>query len=122
MLDLLTPTDHAGAYEWASVFLAHFTLGLGLTAIVAALLDLLADEWTEPGDLAPALVTFCYLVIWEGLVQRYGAGLTDAALDTFAVGIGGLSGLLLWRRKGAALGIVLAIGAFVLWRGVERRK
>ena len=50
MMDLLTPTNHAGAYEWASVYLAHFAIGLFLTAIVAALLDAIDGLSLRVGD------------------------------------------------------------------------
>ena len=124
-MDLLTPTDHAGAYEWASVYLAHFGIGLVLTAAVAALLDW-ADRQTrldlDVGTLAPWLVTVVYLIGWEMGLQRLGAGWPDALVDTLAVGLGGFVGLSLWRRAGVKLAVALAIGAAVLWRGVRARK
>lgn len=122
MLDLLTPTDHAGAYEWASVFLAHFAIGLALTALVAAVLDAIDGFELSVGDTAPVLVVAGYFVAWEGMVQRYGAGLADAAVDTLAVGLGGLAGLFLWRRAGVRLAAVLAVAIAALWRGVRARK
>ena len=75
-MDLLTPTDHAGAYEWASVFLAHFAIGLFLTAVVAAVLDALDGLQLNIGDTAAAIVTVAYLVAWEMGLQRLGAGLS----------------------------------------------
>ena len=122
MMDLLTPTNHARAYEWASVFLAHFAIGLFLTAIVAALLDAIDGLSLRVGDTAAAIVTGVYLVAWEMGLQRLGAGWPDALVDTFAVGLGGLCGLFLWRRAGVRLAIALAAGAAVLWRGVRARK
>ena len=81
-MDLLTPTDHAGAYEWASVFLAHMALGLGLVALVSAVLDWAAGDWMDGvGEVAAVIVAVVYLIAWEGFVQRYGAGLMDAALS-----------------------------------------
>lgn len=122
MLDLITPTDHAGAYEWAAVFLAHFTIGIALTALVAAALDAMDSFALSVGDVSPVLVTAVYFVAWEGIVQRYGAGLADAAVDTLAVGIGGASGLYLWRRAGVRLAAAIALAGAVLWRGVRARK
>lgn len=121
-MELLTPTNHAGAYEWASVYLAHYAIGLFLTAIVAALLDAIDGLSLRVGDTAAAIVTGVYLVAWEMGLQRLGAGWGDALVDTFAVGLGGLSGLFLWRRAGIRLAIALAAGAAVLWRGVRARK
>jgi hypothetical protein len=122
-MDLLTPTNHADAYEWASVFLAHMAIGLGLTALVSTLLDWLADGLIgKTGEVATLLVTSVYLVVWEGFAQRYAAGLADATLDTLAVGCGGLLGLFLWRRAGAKAAGVLGVALFALWRGVRTRK
>ena len=121
-MDLLTPTDHAGAYEWASVFLAHFAIGLFLTAVVAAVLDALDSFRLNIGDTAAAIVTGVYLVAWEMGLQRLGAGWPDALVDTLAVGLGGVSGLFLWRRNGHGLAAALALGVAVLLRGVGMRK
>jgi len=116
-MDLLTPTDHAAAYDWAAVFLAHLSIGLALTAVVAALLDW-ADGRSEfdldVGATAPWLVTVAYLILWEMGLQRLGAGWPDALLDTLAIAIGGAAGLFLWRRAGAKLAFVLMIGAVAL--------
>lgn len=122
ILDLLIPTDHAEPYLWAVVYLAHFAVGLFLTALVAALLDALDDLRLNVGDTAPALVTVGYLVIWEMGVQRLGAGLPDALLDTLAIGLGAASGLYLWRRDGKRLAVALSFAAAVLWRGVRTRR
>lgn len=123
-MDLLTPTDHAGAYEWASVFLAHFALGLGLSAGVAALLDWFdhrSGTNLDVGDLAPFLVTVVYLVAWEMGVQRLGAGWPDALIDTTAIASGGYAGLFLWRRAGLGLSLALIIAVWTLWQGVGVR-
>lgn len=122
-MDILTPTDHAGAYEWASVFLAHMALGLGLVALVSAALDWAAGDWMDGvGEVAAVIVAVVYLVAWEGFVQRYGAGLMDAATDTLAVASGGLLGLLLWRRAGIKAAGVIALSGLALWLGVRARK
>lgn len=122
-MDLLTPTNHADAYEWASVFLAHMAIGICLTALVAVLLDWLADGLIgKTGEVAALLVTSVYLVAWEGFVQRYAAGLDDATLDALAVGCGGLLGLFLWRRAGAKAAGVIGVALFALWRGIGARK
>jgi hypothetical protein len=122
-MDLLTPTDHAGAYEWASVLLAHAMIGLGLTAAVSALLRWADDEaWLgHVGEVALLLVAFVYGVAWEGLAQRYGAGLMDSAVDTLAVFCGGWIGLAAWRRRGVAIAAGMAVMAFVAWLGIRRR-
>ena len=121
-MDLLTPTNHAGAYEWASVFLAHFALGLGLTALVAAILDWIDSFEMDIGDVAPVLVTAGYLVRWEMGVQRLGAGWPDALVDTLAMGLGAYAGLFLWRRQGGRLALVIAVAAAAIWQGVRARR
>lgn len=121
-MDLLTPTDHAGAYEWASVLLAHAMIGLGLTAAVSAFLRWVADDWIgDVGGAALLLVVFVYGVAWEGLAQKYGAGLMDSAVDTLAVACGGWIGLAAWKRRGWAIAAGVAVMALVSWRGIRRR-
>ena len=114
VMDLLTPTNHADAYEWASVLLAHFTVGLVLTAIIAAV-----TEWRA--WVALACVIAAYGLLWEGAVQHLGAGVADAFVDTFAVAIGGLVGLSAWLRRGVMLAAGVAALAGVLWAGVRKR-
>jgi len=119
-MNLTTPTDHAGAYEWAAVLLAHGFIGLALVAVVAVLLD--AAEWiTDTGRTAWVAVVLCYALLWEGAVQRYGAGLGDAATDTAAVALGGAVGLLAWSRQGVALAVALVALCGLLWRGIRGR-
>ena len=124
MLDLLTPTDHAGAYEWASVLLAHFAIGLALVAVLSAVLLVL--RWLVgkigAGKAALLIVVIVYAVIWEGLAQAYGAGLPDALVDTLAVAMGGLAGLSAWMRRGALVALSLAVTAGVAVAGVWRRR
>lgn len=122
-LDLLTPEAQAGAYEWASVLLAHFAIGLALVAVVSAVLDAMVDDWLRPmGSVALVLVVVVYAVAWEGLVQRYGAGLLDAGVDTLAVAMGGLAGLSAWLRRGALVAASLVVTAGVAVAGVWRRR
>ena len=123
MLDLLTPTAHAGAYEWASVFLAHAMIGLGLTALVSLILSWVDDDgWLgDVGAVALLLVVFVYGAAWEGLAQRYGAGLMDSAVDTLAVFCGGWIGLAAWRRRGVAIAAGMAVMALASWLGIRRR-
>ena len=124
MLDILTPTDHAGAYEWASVLLAHFAIGLALVAVLSAVLLVL--RWLVgkigAGKAALLIVVVVYAVIWEGLAQAYGAGLPDALVDTLAVAMGGLAGLSAWMRRGALVALSLAVTAGVAVAGVWRRR
>ena len=123
MLDLLTPTDHAGAYEWASVLLAHFAIGLALVAVLSAVLDAIAGEWIGgTGRVSLLIVAAVYLIAWEGLAQGYGAGLSDALVDTLAVAMGGLAGLSAWMRRGALVALSLAVTAGVAVAGVWRRR
>jgi hypothetical protein len=114
MMDLTTPTDHAMAYEWLVVLMAHGGVGLFATACLAALL--------RDGALAWVYVAIIYAVMWEGAVQHYGAGIGDAAVDTFAVAAGGLMGWLAWERRGVLLALVFAIFAAVAAIGVRSRK
>jgi hypothetical protein len=122
VVDLLTPEAQTSAHYWASVLLAHAMIGAVLASAGAALF---ARLW--PSMLAwPSSVqvlTIGYAGLWEGAVQRLGAGLADAAVDTVAVAGGALVAWGLWahrrgmvRRASVALAVVLAVG---VWR---RRK
>lgn len=121
-MNLATPTDHAGAYEWLVVLMAHGGVGLLLTAFLAWALDWMAGDWVDGGGLAWVASVILYGLGWEGAVQRFGAGLGDAAVDTFAVAAGGLIGWLAWDRRGFLLGAVFAIFAVVAAIGVRGRK
>ena len=123
MLDLLTPTDHATAYEWAAVLLAHAALGLALVAAVAAVLEALAGEWIDDlGGVSWAIVVLAYAVAWEGIIQRLGAGWIDAGADSLAVACGGAFGVFLWQRFPARAAAVAGLLGLALWLGVRVRR
>jgi len=121
-MDLTTPVDHADAYTWAAVALAHAMIGLVAVAIVAALITR-AAPWIEGrGRLALVIVGGLYMLVWEIGVQGVGAGWADALTDAAFVAAGGAVGLLTWQRRGAALALVLAAAAAALWGGINRRR
>ena len=118
-MNLTTPTDHAGAYEWAAVYLAHMALGVALVAVIAASLSLVL--WRQ-GAWAAVIASVAYGALWEGAVQRLGAGVADAAVDWSAVTMGAAVGYAAWSHAGGWLaGALLAAGA-ILWRGVRARR
>lgn len=84
-LDLTTPTDHADAYPWASVLLAHGFIGLWMWVTVS---------FVVPPLLGAVAVPAAYLLAWEGAVQRCAAGILDALVDTAGVVIGPVFGIL----------------------------
>ena len=125
-MDLLTPEAHAGTYEWAAVLLAHFALGGYATACLAYV-----SRWMIPsshrlhgqfalGTLLATLATL-YGVVWEGLVQGYGAGLMDAAVDTIAVICGGVAAWAAWHQRARLIGVALSIMAAVAAIGIRKR-
>jgi hypothetical protein len=123
MTELLTATDHAGWYEWASVYLAHAFIGLFLVALVAAVLDWWAGDWIDGiGVVALVMVTALYGLVWETGVQGLAAGVPDAALDTAAVALGGLAGASAWARNGMTLAGALVASAGLLVAGIARRR
>ena len=123
MLDLTTPEAQDNAYFWLVVLLAHAALGLALVGAVAALLDRIAGEWIDrTGDLALIIVAVGYAALWEGAVQRFGAGLVDAAVDTVAVACGGAVGLWAWRRNGLGVAAGIIALSAVAWAGVRKRQ
>ena len=122
-MDLTTPTAHADGYIWLVVLMAHAGIGLALVAVLAAVLDALARDWVDgAGGVAWVIVVLCYGIVWEGIVQEYGAGMPDAFVDTFAVAMGGLIGLSAWARRGACLAGALFLFAAVAVAGVRSRK
>jgi hypothetical protein len=120
-LDLLTPTDHAGAYEWAAVALAHVAIGLALVAVIAAMITRAAPWIDGRGRLALVIVATAYLLGWEIGVQAVGAGWSDALLDTAMVAAGGALGVLAWQRRGGGIAAVLGGVALTLWAGIKER-
>lgn len=113
-MDLTTPTDHASAYEWAAVLMAHGFIGLVMVASLAWITGRLRVSFW--------IISAGYLILWEGGVQRFGAGGTDALVDTFAIMAGGLIGLAAWTRRGAAVAASVALMVWVLTWGVRLRK
>jgi hypothetical protein len=126
MLDLIasmlaSPEAQADPYIWAAAFTGHMAVGLGLTAAVAWPLSGFARDWVDGvGALALLLVVVAYAVIWEALLQRLGAGVMDAAIDTAAVFLGGLIGVAAWERRGPVIGAALIAALAFLARGVRR--
>lgn len=121
-MDLTTPVDHADAYIWAAVALAHLAIGLVLTAVLAAILSRLAPGASGAGRAALGLVTAGYFWGWEGSVQGFGAGAADALLDTAMIATGGALGLLAWRRDGRRLTAVILAAALALAAGIAVRR
>ena len=121
-MDLTIPVDHADAYTWAAVALAHLAIGLVLTGALAAILSRLAPGASGAGRGALGLVTAGYFWGWEGGVQGFGAGPADALLDTAMIATGGALGLLAWRRKGTALAAVILAAGLALAQGIRSRR
>jgi hypothetical protein len=121
-MDLTTPVDHADAYTWAAVALAHLAIGLVLTGALAAILSRLEPGVPRTGLHALGLVTALYLLGWECAVQGLGAGIADALLDTAMIATGGALGLLAWRRKGKALAAVIIAAGLALAHGIRSRR
>ena len=117
-MNLTTPTDHAGAYEWAAVYLAHMALGVALVAVIAAALSLFL--WRQ-GAWAVLATSAAYGALWEGAVQRLGAGLADAAVDWSAVTLGAIVAHAAWYHAGGAIAAALMAAGAILWRGVRAR-
>lgn len=122
VMDLTTPVDHADAYTWAAVALAHLAIGLVLTGALAAILSRLAPQTSGAGRAALGLVIGGYGIGWEVVVQGVGAGLADALLDIAMVATGGVLGLLAWRRKGKALAAVILAAGLALAHGIRSRR
>lgn len=113
-------------YGWLTNQMSHMLLGLAITALLAWILGCLMSRAMEM-DVAmhgPALVIVAvvYFFGWEGLWQRYGAGMWDALADTAFMTIGGLLGVSAWARRGGRVALAMGAAAVMLGAGVWRRK
>lgn len=121
-MDLLTPTDHADAYTWAAVLLAHSLLGAVAWGFFGWLLSKSEDltmSWREASFYA---VSIAYFFGWEIGVQRVGAGWADAIIDTIAFSYGALMAWGLWAHRAKLVGLSVAVLAAVGLAGVWRRR
>ncbi|MFN4091240.1 MAG: hypothetical protein ACK4QW_19660, partial [Alphaproteobacteria bacterium] len=97
-------------------------IGLVLTGAGAAALSRLEPGVPRTGLHALGLVSALYLVGWEWAVQRFGAGLADALLDTAMIATGGAIGLLAWRRDGRRLAAVIVAAGLAVTHGIRSRR
>jgi hypothetical protein len=112
-VSLFDPLDENDPEAWALRFLSHFALGLFAWHSLI---------WVMPPVHAAWVVPAVYFVGWEALVQRLGAGLRDAAVDTWATALGAVTGLQLLLGP-SLLGFValFLIAAGSLFAGIWRR-
>lgn len=119
LLDLLvdmlrSPEAQADAYTWGAVLLAHFAIGLFLTAVVGTV----TGVWR-----AALIVSVGYLLLWEGAqLALFGAGIADSLVDAAAVACGAVVAAGAWRNRGPAVAAALALLAVIGIRGVGRRR
>jgi hypothetical protein len=100
------PTDPA---EWAAVFAGHVAVGVGLAALAV---------WAGlPFWAAPV----AYLVAWEGVYQRFGAGLWDALVDTWAVALGAGIIWAAWSQVAPGVAAGVALASVSVGLGIWRR-
>lgn len=111
MMGLTTPTDHDDAYVWVTVLTAHAAIGMVLTVELHEAFPL----W-----IAATIAWVGYLLAWEGLVQRFGAGLLDALVDAAGVTAGvayGIGTFFAWPGyRWAALGLFAIVAAGGVWK------
>lgn len=110
---IFPPGSSPTAAGWAAEFGGHMAVGLVLCAVAALVVPSL---WR-----AALVAAVAYGALWEGLWQRLGAGLPDAALDTFAVACGAIIGAAAWRHKGPVIAGTIAAATAVLVAGIRRR-
>jgi hypothetical protein len=107
------------AYGWLTNQTGHVLLGLVLTAIVAVIMRAVVE--TDMRREALLVVSVAYLVVWEGLIQTWGAGFLDALADTAFVALGGIIGVTAWGQKGGQLAVAFVTMAGIMAAGVARR-
>lgn len=105
---IFSPENHTDPAQWAAVFAGHVAVGVALAAL-AVWIGL--PVWAAP---------LAYLLFWELLIQRLGAGLVDALVDAGAVAIGSGTIWAAWINDAPALaGFILAgmVGVAIgIWR------
>lgn len=106
---IFPPMSEEDPAYWAAAFAGHVAVGSGLAAI-AVWADLPA--WTAP---------FLYLLVWEGIVQRLGAGGKDALVDTWAVALGAGMIWAAWEHVAPAIAGCIVLSGLSVWLGVRRR-
>lgn len=123
----MTPDAFANDwYGWLTNQMAHALLGLAVTALLAWVLGAFMSRAFEMDvpmhGPAVAILAVVYFTAWEGVWQRYGAGMGDALADTAFMALGGLLGVSAWARKGGRVALAMAVGAALLMAGAWRRR
>jgi hypothetical protein len=62
-----------------------------------------------------------YLAVWEGAIQRFGAGLRDAAVDAYAVALGAGIIWTAWENIAPALAGCMVVTVISAWLGIWKR-
>lgn len=106
-MDLLTPSSQSNLHYWASVLLAHAFIGFMLSALGSGFSKALFDR-AYPSRVA-LTISVGYLILWEVVLQRLGAGIGDAFIDSFAVFAGAMTWVYSATRNYLALGLVAAL-------------
>lgn len=110
----MAPEAQADAYTWGAVLLAHFTIGVFLTAALG---------WILGAWRGALVVAVGYAILWEGGQLIFaGADPVDCLVDAGAVALGALVAAGAWRRHGLAVGGALALLAAIGIAGVRRRR
>ncbi len=121
LLDMMrTPEAQADAHYWASVLLAHATLGAAVTlALAATRLSLgRAAIWTAAVYLVCIEGGQAALSIYDGRAVDW----LDGAVDAAAVALGAALIWAIWRHRRRAAAIVVAVLTAILTAGVWRRR
>lgn len=131
MLDFLawmfaTPDAQLDPYIWGAALLAHFSIGLALTAAVgglSALLDRYADVPKLTVWQSAAIVIAGYSLAWEGgQMLLSGSALADSFVDALAVACGAVVAAGSWRQRGASVAAAMVVLALVGAKGVRTRR
>ena len=106
---IFPPGNPADPGQWAAVFAGHVAVGSALAAGVV---------WA---DLPVWAAPLFYLAVWEGAIQRFGAGWKDALVDTWAVALGAGMIWAAWERVASGVGACIILAGLSVWAGIRRR-
>lgn len=106
---LFPPASEKDPATWAAVAAGHAFVGIGLACLC---LWFGWPVWSGPA---------AYMIGWEVIRQRVGAGWPDAITDAAFVALGACCGWALWRHDPATAGVSAAAVAAGVGAGVWRR-
>lgn len=111
---ITTPDDHADAYVWAAVLLAHALIGAA---------SFLAGVLLTRRERATAILAVALWTVWEGTQAAFfGGGIADGLTDLAANIFGVCLAWALWQRRAALAAVAVAFLSVAAWRRMRCKR